>query len=83
MCDASRARRVCQELRWQGKSTRLRLEWLRKASRARGLARAARPGNAQAAARLCEPSRVAAGGAMRPQGDMERLLAALERALYA
>ena len=62
---------------------RLRLERLRKASQARGLARAARLGSAQATARFCEPSRFAADGAVRPQGRMERLLAALERALYA
>ena len=62
---------------------RLRLERLRRASLARGLARAERLANAQAAARVYEPSRVAADGAVRPQGGMERLLAALKRALYA
>ena len=60
----SRARRVCQELRCQAKSTRYRLELLGKAARAQGLACAARQGSAQAAARLGEPSRVAACGAL-------------------
>ena len=62
---------------------RIRLERLRRASLARGLARAERLANAQAAARVYEPSRVAADGAVRPQGGMERLLAAPKRALYA
>ena len=58
-----RARRVCQELRCQGKSTRFRLKLLSKAARVPELACAAPLGSAQAAARLGEPSRVAACGA--------------------
>ena len=60
----SRARRVCQELWCRAKSTRFRLELLGKAARARGLMCAARQGSAQAAARLGEPSHVAACGAL-------------------
>ena len=73
----SRARRVCQELRWQGTTARFRLELREEAARPRGQAAAARLAPLRCAGLRSRPGRVVAREPARPLWCMERLMAAL------